>query len=175
VHWFRQAAESGDAGGQMGLASCLQSGEGVARNEAEAFEWWRKAAAHGVAEAEFHLGRCFQNGLGTDVNETDAMRCFQAAAEKSLPQAEFETGLCHRHGRGTEVDLPEAFAWFSLATRRAIPNAREMCEELQAEMTPEQIEEGTLRLNRLAAAQPHAPSEQAAAAQTQAGLKIPSA
>jgi uncharacterized protein len=64
----------------MSLASCLQSGEGVAKNEIEALEWFRKAAAKGLAEAEFNLGKCFQNGLGTAVNETEAFKYFKAAA-----------------------------------------------------------------------------------------------
>ena len=87
------------------------------------------------------------------VNETEAFKSFQSAAHKGLPQAELETGLCYQHGRGTLADLPEAFVWLTLAARRAVPDAREACEELQAEMTPEQLEDGKLRLNLLAPAQ----------------------
>ena len=143
-------------------------------NEVEALDWFRKAAARGLAEAEFNVGRCFQNGLGTAVNDTEAFKWFMMAAEKGLPQAEFEAGLCHRYGRGTAVDLPEAYAWFSLAARRAVPNSREMCEELKGEMTSEQIEEGTRRLDRIAPALPQAPPAPAAAP-LQEAAKSPSA
>jgi hypothetical protein len=143
VHWFRQAAESGDAAGQMSLASCLQSGEGVAKNEAEALEWFRKAAAGGwrrrsstwasasrTAWAPLSMKRKPSNG--------SSRRRRRACRRRNLKRV-----FAYWHGRGTAVDLPEAFAWLSLAARRAIPNARETCEELKAEMTPEQIEDGS--------------------------------
>jgi TPR repeat protein len=173
VHWFRLAAEIGDAAGQMSLASCLQSGHGVAKDEVKALEWFRKAAAEGLAEAEFNVGKCFQNGLGTAVNEEEALIWFMRAAEKGLPQGEYETGLCFRGGRGTNVDMPEALAWLTLAARRGIPNAREMCEELKGGMTPAEIEESAKRMDRLAPAHSKTAGEKVEL-EPETNLKFPS-
>jgi TPR repeat protein len=110
-----------------------------------------------LAEAEFNVGMCLAHGSGTAANEKEAFNCFKSAAQKGLPQAEFETGLCLRQGRGTATDFPEAFVWLTLAARRAIPDAREACEELQSEMTQEQLEDGRQRLNLLAPSQTATP------------------
>jgi TPR repeat protein len=147
----------------MCLASCLQSGEGASKSEVEALGWFRKAADKGLAEAKFNVGKCFQNGLGAAVNEAEAFKWFKEAADQGLAQAEFETGLCHWHGLGTPVDLPEAFLWLSLAARRAMPNARENCEELKSEMTPQQMEDATELLNLMAPMEPGIPTQAAEA------------
>jgi hypothetical protein len=69
--------------------------------------------------------------------------------------------------------LPEAFVWVSLAARRAIPNAREICEELKTEMTPEQMEDATLRLNLIAPTPAAAPTY-AVEAESQVDVKTQS-
>jgi TPR repeat protein len=44
VVWYRKAAEQGDVGAQLTLASCLITGRGNAKNPQEAAKWLREAA-----------------------------------------------------------------------------------------------------------------------------------
>lgn len=49
--WYRKAAEQGHEGAQFNLGLILYSGDGIAKNEAEAVRWFRKAAEAGLADA----------------------------------------------------------------------------------------------------------------------------
>ena len=51
AHYFRQAAELGDADGQFNLGLSYAQGEGVAQNYDEAAKWWKRAAAQDNADA----------------------------------------------------------------------------------------------------------------------------
>ena len=55
-HWYREAAEGGDARAQACLAVMCEYGEGGPLLPSEAMSWYRKAAEGGVAEAMFRLG-----------------------------------------------------------------------------------------------------------------------
>ena len=48
--WYRKAAEAGIAEAQYNLAVMYGTGEGVAKDPAQAMEWYKKAAAKGIAD-----------------------------------------------------------------------------------------------------------------------------
>ncbi|WP_424540674.1 hypothetical protein [Sinorhizobium medicae] len=56
MHWFQKAAQQGHARAQFNLAMMYARGEGVARNDALAFEWMQKAANQ-LPEARQYLDR----------------------------------------------------------------------------------------------------------------------
>jgi TPR repeat protein len=45
VKWFRKAAEQGFSFAQINLGHCYANGEGVAKDEVEAYAYWNLAAA----------------------------------------------------------------------------------------------------------------------------------
>ena len=51
AQWFRQAAELGDADGQLNLGLSYAEGSGVECDYQEAQKWWRLAAEQGNKEA----------------------------------------------------------------------------------------------------------------------------
>ena len=57
VKLFRQAAEQGDAEGQLELGVCLQKGIGCEKNPKEAVKWYRRAAKQGHEGAKAALRR----------------------------------------------------------------------------------------------------------------------
>ena len=59
---WRKAAEQGLADGQYWLGRCCATGEGVAKDKAEAVKWLRKAAEQGLEAAELVLKRLEQRG-----------------------------------------------------------------------------------------------------------------
>ena len=52
-------AEEGDALSQNNLGCYLESGNGVKKDVANAFQWYFKAANSGYVEAQFNLCRCY--------------------------------------------------------------------------------------------------------------------
>ena len=50
------AAEAGHVAAQLRLADMYRTGEGVAKDEAEALAWFRRAAAQGSVPAQFFVG-----------------------------------------------------------------------------------------------------------------------
>jgi uncharacterized protein len=55
VQWFRKAAEQNAADAQYNLGVCYDSGEGVAKDEIEAYKWWLLAAAQGNDDAKYNM------------------------------------------------------------------------------------------------------------------------
>lgn len=52
---LKQKALSGDAEAQFKLGFCYDKGQGVDKNDVEAFQWFQKAAEQGHAKAQFVL------------------------------------------------------------------------------------------------------------------------
>lgn len=52
-------AEKGNAEAQCEFDRCYLKGDGVEKNETEAFKWIRNAAEQKLADAQFLLGVCY--------------------------------------------------------------------------------------------------------------------
>lgn len=88
VHWYRKAAEQGDAQAQCNLGLTYM----FDFEYAQAFYWIKKAADQGNAQALNSLGHMYQNGDGVEVDQKLALECFQKAAEKGFIRAQIELG-----------------------------------------------------------------------------------
>ena len=62
----RKAAEKGEALAQFILGTCYLNGNGVEKDEKEAFQWFLKAAEQGYAQAQYNVGLCYLNGGGVE-------------------------------------------------------------------------------------------------------------
>jgi TPR repeat protein len=67
LHWFRRGAELGDVELQLKLARLYLDGEGVPRDEREAFRWYMAAASGNYSRARAYLpvARLYASGVGT--------------------------------------------------------------------------------------------------------------
>ena len=57
AHWWKQAAENGNARAQCNLATCYYNGSGVEQSEESAIAWWKAAAKQGHSGAQHSLGQ----------------------------------------------------------------------------------------------------------------------
>src|ERR1017187_5820150 len=89
---LKAKAEGGDSIAQYTLAGKYIFGDGVVRDEVEAFKWYRKAADQGNAQAQYTLGCCYINGQlfpftppmkGVTKDEAEAVKWFRKAAEQN--------------------------------------------------------------------------------------------
>ena len=64
LKWYRQAAEHGNAAGQVRLGFMYANGRGLAKDDVEAVKWYRKAVEQGNARGQVNLGNMYEQGRG---------------------------------------------------------------------------------------------------------------
>ena len=112
---LRTAAEQGDAESEYLLGAAYAGGDGVRKDDKEAFGWFMKAALQGHREAQFRLGEMCHFGEGTGRDDAEAVRWWRKAAEQGHPGAECRLGDAYRYGDGVLRDDAEAERWYRSA------------------------------------------------------------
>jgi len=87
AHWYRKAAEQGDAMAQLCLGSCFVSGRGVPESEVEAVPWFKKAVHQGLLDAQYRLGMMYELGCCVMQSDVEALRWYEQAANQGHAQA----------------------------------------------------------------------------------------
>ena len=82
-----RAANKGNVKAQFDLAMMYASGNGVAKNEREAFKWFHKSARNGHTEAKYYMGLSFLQGRGVKKQLHLARYWFKQAAKAGHPNA----------------------------------------------------------------------------------------
>ncbi len=111
-------AEQGEAAAQSRLAWLYHQGEGLAKDNAQAFYWWQQAALQGNANAQNWLGACYRDGLSVAIDDTLARRWFLAAAEQNEAYAQKNLGYLLKQGRGGSKDVQAALHWFDRSAKQ---------------------------------------------------------
>ena len=73
------------------------------------------------------------------------MKWYRKAIEQNNASAQYNLGICYANGQGVEKDYAEAYKWTNLAAAQDDEDAKKLRDLLEANMTPEQIEEGNRR------------------------------
>jgi hypothetical protein len=73
-------AEQGDADAQFNLGLMYETGDGVARDYAEAIKWYRLAARQGISKAQNNLGVMYELGSGVLQNNVTAHMWYNIAS-----------------------------------------------------------------------------------------------
>ena len=97
---FHQAALTGHAGAQASLAYLYETGQGVAKDAAQAVSFYTQAARQGQAVAQYNLGRIYQNGLDdgrqqVPANPQTAEYYLQQAASQGVVSAYHQLGVLY--------------------------------------------------------------------------------
>ena len=141
VKWYRKAAAQGDADAQTFLGIMYGKGQGVPQDYGKAVEWYRKAAEQGFADAQSNLGMMYANGQGVPQDYGKAVEWCRKAAEQGFAPAQFNLGVMYANGQGVPLDMVEAHKWFSLAEAVVGEGAVNNRKLVEADMTPQQVEE----------------------------------
>lgn len=147
VKWLKLAAEQGEVYAQYELSLHYGNGEGVPKNDDEAFIWCRKAAEQGLKFAQMSLGICYTEGIGTSKDASLAAEWFRKAAEQGVDAAQLKLAMQYAQGKGVQLDYVQAFKWINLAAEQGNDLAKHFAKEWEGQLTPEQRAEG-LRLAR---------------------------
>lgn len=139
VEAYRYAAENGQLGARWKLARMYAEGDGVKRNDYEAFKFFQEIAAQDVepgspeetyvSDALVALGTYAREGIaGTPVHPNMAAAqdyYMRAAATYRNPQAQFEIGKMFLAGEGgLKASLQQAGRWFQLAAEKGHAGAQ---------------------------------------------------
>lgn len=120
-HWYRKAADAGDATGAFNLYSTYE----LLGTQEEALYWQIKAAEYGNLVAILGLIRqCEFNGPDHEPDDEQALYWYRKAAEQGYPWTEadfgadrfFELGMRYQYGKdGTQIDDDKAREYFTEA------------------------------------------------------------
>jgi hypothetical protein len=119
IQALRQSGESGNFDAQFLLAEKYQTGDGVAKDLAEAFKWMQKAAHNEaqnsqVGDAIYKLALMYEKGEGVSQNISESHNHFlQAATGYGQPDAAFRVGQMYENGEGVPQDDRKAVEYYS--------------------------------------------------------------
>jgi TPR repeat protein len=139
VEAYKYAAENGQLGARWKLARMYAEGDGVTRNDYEAFKFFQEIAAQDVepgspdesyvADALVALGGYARTGIPDSpiqANPAAAQDYYmRAAATYRNPNAQFEVGKMFLHGEGgMKASLQQAARWFQLSAEKGHAGAQ---------------------------------------------------
>lgn len=129
IEILRADALAGDAGAQNDLGCAYSSGDGVVKNQEEAFTWFERSAKQGNKYGEYNLGRYYQYGLGIVKNLQSAIEWYEKSALQGFGKAANMLGQIFENGfKANETDRilkrvsgpnigknqKEAFYWYKI-------------------------------------------------------------
>ena len=136
---YRYAAENGQIGATWKLARMYASGDGVARNDLEAFRFFSEIAEQDVepgspeesyvSDALVALGGYLKTGIADSPVKANAIAAqeyyMRAAANYRNPSAQFEMGNMFLNGEGgVKASVRQAGRWFQLAAEKGHTGAQ---------------------------------------------------
>jgi TPR repeat protein len=136
---YRYAAENGQIGATWKLARMYAAGDGVARNDYEAFKFFSEIAEQDVepgsreesyvSDALVALGGYLKTGIPGSPVEANSIAAqeyyMRAAANYRNPNAQFEMGNMFLKGEGgVKASVRQAGRWFQLAAEKGHAGAQ---------------------------------------------------
>lgn len=157
ANWYALAAKKNHAPAQTALGRLYQMGQGVAEDQGRARDLFLKAAETGYAPAQTALGLWYDT-CEPGENSKEAFGWFQKAALQGEAMAQFMLGLEYQYGGSAcKVNPVIAHMWFSFAYLNTPKddmemrvNAQESLDELEEEMSLEQLDHAKILRNEWA-------------------------
>ncbi|MBO3760052.1 sel1 repeat family protein [Ciceribacter sp. L1K23] len=131
VEAYRYAAEQGHTASQYALAEMYADGDGVVKNDFEAFKIYSRIASRGVEPGSndtgffiyslMSLAQYFRQGIpgspvGVDLAQARQIY-FQVASTFGVPEAQFQLGQMLLVGEGGKASVKQAKKWLNVARK----------------------------------------------------------
>jgi TPR repeat protein len=129
---LRPSAEQGNADAELSLGFMYGTGQGVAKDDAEAMNWYRKAADQGNAVAQSNLGFMYEKGDGVAQDYAKAATLYRKAADQGLAIGQSNLGNSYEFGQGVPEDYAEAVIWYRKAAAQGDAKAKNGLTSLYA-------------------------------------------
>lgn len=105
----------------------------------EAATIWRPLALQNDGNAQSGLGLLYYKGLGIDQNLPEALRWFSLGANNGVVQSQMFLCIMTWQGHGIRRSPVWAYMWCDLVVTAGLMEAIQMRDEIEAEMTEQQI------------------------------------
>jgi hypothetical protein len=112
---LREIAYAGNVNAQVQLGVIYLTGDGVAKDDAEAMKWLRKAADQENALAERYLAEMYFKGRGVPADVAEAAKWLRFAAEQGDAESEHNLAVLYMQGQGVPRNAKEAATWMRKA------------------------------------------------------------
>ncbi|TWF56433.1 exopolysaccharide production regulator ExoR [Neorhizobium alkalisoli] len=137
VEAYRYAAEKGHTGSRWALANMYAFGDGVAKNDYEAFKIYNEIASQGVepgsedtgffVNALLSLASYYRRGIPDTPIKPDLSQArqlyFQVASTFGIPEAQFQLAKMILAGEGGAANIQQAKKWLNQARKSGHPGA----------------------------------------------------
>ncbi len=141
VREWRLSAEQGDASGQYSLGFSYRFAQGVSQDYKKAVKWYTLAAEQGHQVAQDNLARMYANGYGVLKDYQEAVKLFRLSTEQGFVPAQSALGVMYYNGHGVPKNKVLAYMWANLAASKGDDDGAELRDEVEKEMTSNQISE----------------------------------
>src|ERR1051326_186057 len=153
-------AQAGDPAAQYLLAHDYKAGSGVPADPAQAKAWLLRAANNGNADAQLELAKSLEPsrnvkeaymwyviaGLaGKTESEQAVRRLTPKLSAHDIAQVRYDVGEKLATGGALPRDPVAAYVWFELAEWGGNRDAGRSMQQLQSQMTPEQLRDAQAR------------------------------
>ncbi|KAG0019919.1 hypothetical protein BGZ80_005070 [Entomortierella chlamydospora] len=124
LHWYREAADKGDARAQCVLGFMYHRGRGTLNDQRSAKEWYKKAADQGYDNAQYNLGLMWEECDGTADDYTEAAELYFRAVFQGHARAQCNLGDMHAFGRGVCENESKAAEWYAKSADQGYDRAQ---------------------------------------------------
>lgn len=121
AHYYRLAAEQGNAPAAYKLGEMWEEGRGLAQDHSQALKWYTRSAMQGDKYALFKLGLFSQKGWGGTRDPFQAAHYYSKAAEAGNDWGYHMLGFMLADGDGLAVNKPLAIEYFE----RSLPSTND--------------------------------------------------
>lgn len=144
-------ARAGYPTGQFSVGYAYQFGRGTKVDYVEAVKWYRLSAENGVTQAQINLAALLMIGKGAvSADPIEGLKWYKKAAVSGSDRAQMGVAISYYTGLGAPKDYVEAYAWANLAAASGkVERSKELREDIEAKLSPEQIAEGQQRSKEL--------------------------
>ena len=137
LKYYKIASDNGDPKGQFSLGCMYEHGLGVEKDYIEAIRLYKISSNQDYTSSYFNLGVMYQSGKGVEIDLKEAMKYYNVAVKKGHGKAMYNIGTIY--GSSSEYNVT-TLMWFYLADANGISSSKGMINELENEMSMDQIE-----------------------------------
>jgi len=132
---IKARADSNDVEAQLTLGWMYDNGEGVPRDQKQAFRWWLKAAGQGQPVARYNVGLMYSAGQGVAQDYTEAGNWWRRTTEPMDVLATYQLGWLVATGSGVPKDYSDARNWWRTAVEHGYEVAKRELGLVEAQVT----------------------------------------
>jgi TPR repeat protein len=138
MYWYRRSAHLGYAPSIYRMALAYERGNGVAKSYDKALELYLAAADKGNINAMHNLGVLYSEGELGKPDYPEAVRWYAKAADYGVKDSQVNLAIIYQNGLGVKKDTEEAYKWFFIASQNGDAEAKQIVEDMQADLSIQQ-------------------------------------